>query len=424
MNALVYYRWVRSQKGFLLRALSSRRCFSVHSSDESKPKVDQEPHERSYIGHPFSSLSPLNGKFSSESTSVDLHYTIPQRVRHKVLSATDAVALVRDGDTVCCSGFVCQGVPEAVLRALGERYERTGHPHSLSLLFGGGPGDWESRGLDNLAKIRSSDEEPPMLRRAIGSHFGQVPKLAALCLQNKVEAWTLPMGSISRMIRSQSTHSPGYITTVGLGTYVDPDASGGAANEAAQQSPLHPKLVTKIDVEGQTQLMYKSLPVTVAMIRGTTADTRGNITLEEESLRCDQRIIAAAAANSGGIVIAQVKRLAADGSLPATSIAVPGPLVDAVVVVDEKDHDELHPMSFVEKSNTSYTGQIRTPQEEIEKMPLDVRKVIARRAFFRLQPDDIVNLGIGLPEGVASVAAEEGTCSYRSLDCFFSGPDL
>lgn len=130
---------------------------------------------------------------------------------------------------------------------------------------------------------------------------------------------------------------------------------------------------------------------------------------------CDQKILAAAAKNSGGIVIAQVKRLAADGTIPCRSVAIPGPLVDAVVVVDEKDHDSLHPMSYVERNNPSLTGQIKTPQDEVQKMPLDVRKLIARRAFFKLSPDQIVNLGIGLPEGIASVAAEEDMLQYITL---------
>lgn len=254
-----------------------------------------------------------------------------------------------------------------------------------------------------------------MVRRTVGAHYGQVPKLADLALAEITEAWALPMGSISRMIRAQSTHSPGHITTVGLGTYVDPDISGAAVNKKALQSTLHQKLITKVKIEDQVNLMYKALPVNVAIIRGTTADPQGNITVEEESLLCDQKITAAAAKNSGGIVIAQVKRLAAAGSLSSRQVAVPGPLVDCIVVVDEEDHDELHGMSFVERGNPVLTGQITTPQDEIKPMPLDIRKIIARRAFFNLKPDQIVNLGIGLPEGVASVAGEEGMLQYVTL---------
>ncbi|EEC47286.1 predicted protein [Phaeodactylum tricornutum CCAP 1055/1] len=361
------------------------------------------------------SVRSFSDKHDLESPKKRLHYEIPQRVRQKVVSASDAVALVRDGDTVSCSGFVAQGVAEAVLKALGERYDRTGHPNNLTLLFGGGPGDWDSRGLNHLGKYSEDSSKPHMLRRTIGSHYGQTPKVAHMALQNMVEAWTLPLGSVSRMIRAQATHSPGHITEVGIGTYIDPDISGGATNETALESPLHSKLVQKLDIDGRPNLMYKALPIHVAIIRGTTGDCRGNISIEEESVICDQKILAAAAKNSGGIVIAQVKRLAADGTIPCRSVAIPGPLVDAVVVVDEKDHDSLHPMSYVERNNPSLTGQIKTPQDEVQKMPLDVRKLIARRAFFKLSPDQIVNLGIGLPEGIASVAAEEDMLQYITL---------
>lgn len=160
---------------------------------------------------------------------------------------------------------------------------------------------------------------------------------------------------------------------------------------------------------------YKALPIDVAIIRGTTADTQGNISVEHESLLCDQQIVAAAAKNSGGLVIAQVKRIAANGSIPSRQVAIPGPLVDCVVVVDEEDQDELHPMSYITKHDPALVGEIKTPQESLEKMPLNIRKIIARRAFFGLKPNTIVNLGIGLPEGVASVAAEEGMLEYITL---------
>ena len=307
------------------------------------------------------------------------------------------------------------GAPEAVLEALGKRYLSTGSPNSLTLLFGGGPGDWKTRGLNHLGKVSTREGTPHMLRRTIGSHYGQVPEVSQMALDEQVEAWTLPLGSISRMIRAQATHSPGHITNVGIGTYIDPNISGGAVNDAAKNSTLHSKLVSHVTIQGHDNLLYKALPINVAIIRGTTADAQGNISIEHESLKCDQMILAAAARNSGGIVIAQVKRLAASGSIPVRSVTIPGPLVDCVVVVPEHEHDTLHPMSYVEKFNPSLTGTIKVPQDEIEHMPLDIRKIIARRAFFLLQPNTIVNLGIGLPEGVASVASEEGMLKYVTL---------
>ncbi|CAB9499997.1 Caffeate CoA-transferase [Seminavis robusta] len=364
----------------------------------------------------FAEPNPVNGANvvnGADSAIKKEKYKVPKRIHQKIVSASDAVELVRDGDTVAVSGFVCQGAPEAVLKALGERFERTSSPKNLTLFFGGGPGDYGEKGLSHLG--REKEDGTCMLFRTIGGHYGQVPKVADLALANKVEAWTLPMGSVSRMIRAQSTHSPGHITTVGLGTYVDPEITGGAVNEKAAQSPFHSKLVSRINIDGEENLMYKALPIDVAIIRGTTADAQGNITLEHESLLCDQKIVAAAAKNSGGIVIAQVKRVAGSGTLPSRSVGVPGPMVDCVVVVDEKDHDELHPMSYLEKHNPVLTGEIKTGAEGVEPMEMGLRKLIARRAFFCVKPNKIVNLGIGLPEGVASVASEEGMLDYLTL---------
>ncbi|KAI2513797.1 hypothetical protein MHU86_580 [Fragilaria crotonensis] len=341
---------------------------------------------------------------------------IPQRIRQKIISASDAVSLINNGDTICVSGFVCQGAPEAVLKAIAERYTESTTPNNLTLLFGGGPGDYDKKGQNHLAQLPpEGSSAPPMLRRTIGSLYSSTPMVARLALDEITEAWTLPMGSVSRMLRAQSTHSPGHITTIGLGTYVDPDFSGGAANESAKASPFHKQLVTKVTLDGQSFLVYKALPVDVAIIRGTTADAQGNISIEHESLKCDQMITAAAARNSGGIVIAQVKRVAANCSLPSRTIAIPGSLVDCVVVVDGDDHDTHHPMSYVDTNNPVLTGEFRTPQDQIATMKLDIRKVIARRASFGLKPNTVVNLGIGFPEGVAAVAAEEGMLAYITL---------
>ena len=186
-------------------------------------------------------------------------------------------------------------------------------------------------------------------------------------------------------------------------------------NDAALSSPLHSKLVTKIDVNGQANLCYKALPIDVAIIRGTTADSAGNITLEHESLLCDQKICAEAAKNSGGVVIAQVKRLAANGSLRSREIGIPAPFVDCVVVVSEDDRVSSHGMSYFTENDPALTGEINVPQNEIERMPFDIRKIIARRAFMELRPHTIINLGIGLPEGVAGVAAEEGILDYVTI---------
>jgi propionate CoA-transferase len=389
---------------------------SLSKEEQQQETIRQTPTK------PMRALSMVSPAASAGVSSNPLHLQLPQNIRHKRLSAKDAVALIHDGDTITVTGFVCQGVPEAILKAVGERYQETGHPNRLTLLFGGGPGDWDTRGLNHFAKMQPNSEtassQEPMLIRTLGGHYGQVPQVAQLALDEKIEAWTLPMGSVSRMIRAQATHSPGHVTSVGLGTYMDPDVGvGGAANNKALNSSFHKQLITKMSFfDGkEPMLLYKALPIHVAIIRGTTGDAQGNISCEQESLLCDQRISAAAAKNSGGIVIAQVKRMCQTGSLHPRNVTVPGALVDALVVVDGEDHDTLHPMSMVEVHNPAFTGTIKTPVDEIARMPLDCRKVIARRAFMGLKPDTIVNLGIGLPEGVASVASEEGMLDYVTL---------
>ena len=272
------------------------------------------------------------------------------------------------------SGFVAQGSPDLILKSLADRYEQEckdgikNGVGNLTLLFGGGPGDWDRRGLNYLARLPELEDgstAQPMIKRAIGAHFGQVPMLGDLAINNEIEAWTLPLGSISRMIRAQATHSPGHITTIGLGTYVDPSVgNGGAANDKALQSTLHRELVTKqtIGYDGKMTsdyLLYKALPIQVGIIRATTGDSHGNLSFEHEILLCDQLYTAMAARNSGGVVIAQVKRLCQVNSLPSRDVLVPSSMVDCVVVVDDEDHDEFHPMSF----NTTYcpvlTGKIR-----------------------------------------------------------------
>ena len=202
---------------------------------------------------------------------------------------------------------------------------------------------------------------------------------------------------------------------MGLGTFVDPALRGGAVNDKALESPLHSELVSNVELGGVKQLCYKALPVNVAIIRATTSDPQGNLTMEDESLIGDHKITAAAARNSGGFVIAQVKRIAQSGSLPARDVAVPGALVDCVVVVPEELHKEKHPMSYFKADDPVLASKIKTPANPLEKMPLDIRKVIARRAAFLLKPGDVVNLGIGMPEGVAAVAEEEGMLDFVTL---------
>jgi propionate CoA-transferase len=320
-------------------------------------------------------------------------------MRKKVVSAAEAIAILRDGDTLCCSGFGSNGVPVELILALEKRFLETGSPQNLTLLFGGGPGDGATGGANHLA-------HEGMLKRVIGGHYGLVPQIGKLALASKVEAYNLPLGVISHMYRDIGCGLPGTVSKVGLGTFVDPRLEGGKIGSKTSED-----LVSVVQLGGKELLYYKTMPISVAFIRGTSADAEGNITMERETLTQDALAIATATKNSGGFVIAQVERIAERGSLNPRRVKVPGILVDCVVVAQP----ENHPQNLNGSYNPAFSAEVRVPLDAMEPMPLDERKVIARRAAFELLPNSVVNLGIGMPEGVAAVANEEKILKYMTL---------
>lgn len=320
-------------------------------------------------------------------------------MKHKVVSASDAAALIRDGDTLTTSGFVGIGVPDELLAAVEDRFLETGHPRDLSLVFAAGQGDGKERGLNRLG-------HEGLLKQVVGGHWGLIPKVAKLAIDGKIKGWNLPQGCISQMYRDVAAGKPGMLSKVGLETFVDPRLGGGAINDISTEPQLE-----LVEMGGEEVLFYKAQPMSVALLRGTTADEAGNITMEREALTIDNLAQAMAVHNAGGVVIVQVERIAKMGTLPAREVQIPGILVDAVVVAKPENHVQTYNTAY----SHGFTNRIRAPEGDMPKMPLNARKVIARRCAFELPVNGIVNLGIGMPEGVAAVAAEEGLLDHVTL---------
>ncbi len=319
--------------------------------------------------------------------------------RGKLVTPEQAVEIIKNNDTVAFGGFIGIGIAEEIIINLENRYLETGEPRNLTFLYASGIGDGKDRGINHLA-------HDGLVKRVICGHWGLTPKLAKMAIESRIEAYNLPQGIISSLFRDTAARKPRTISSVGLKTFVDPRYGGGKLNDVTRED-----LVELVVFDNEEFLAYKTMPINVAILRATTADLDGNLSMEKEALTLDGLSIAMAAKNSGGLVIAQVERIADRGALPMRQVKIPGILVDCVAIAKPENHLQ----TWVTLYNPAYAGEFRTPVSHIPPIPLDERKIIARRAAFELLPNSVVNLGIGVPEGIASVAAEEGILEYMTL---------
>jgi propionate CoA-transferase len=312
----------------------------------------------------------------------------------RVINASDAARLVDDGDTLLIGGSGAgHSVPDFLIEAVAKRFMAEAAPAGLTTVHPVGLGDRAKRGIGHLA-------HPGLLKRVVCGTLVDSPPVEKLAIENKIEAYTLPQGCLSQLTREMAAGRPGLITHVGLKTFVDPRHGGGKQSELAKDD-----LIDLVTISGREYLHFKPFHIDIALLRGTTADEDGNVTMEHEAVFGEMLSMAQAARRSGGIVIVQVKRLANRGTLPPKQVKIPGMLVDFVVV------DPNQTQTFFTVHDPAYAGELKVPLSQLATLPFSPRKVIARRASLELFPNAICNLGSGVSTGIAAIAAEE-----RALD--------
>ena len=308
----------------------------------------------------------------------------------QIMTATEAAALVEDGDTILVGGSGNgHAVPEAIMAAIEARFLGEGHPRNITSVHPVGLGDRARKGASHFA-------HPGLLKRIVCGTYVDSPPIADMAARNEIEAYTLPQGAISLLIREIAGGRPGLITHTGLHTFVDPRQAGGRQSARATED-----LVEVVSLAGREWLFYKPFPIHVALLRGTTADEDGNISMEHEAVYGEMLSMAQAARRCGGLVIAQVKRMARRETLAAKSVKIPGMFVDVVVVEPEQWQ------TYRTRHDPSYSGELRVPLTDLSALADDERKIVARRAALELYTGAICNIGSGISTGIPAVAAGE-----------------
>lgn len=308
---------------------------------------------------------------------------------YKQLNEKQAVALIQSNATVAVGGAGAgHAVPDKILEALGNHYVETGYPRNLTTIHPCGIGDNDSRGLNHLA-------HDGLIGTDIGGFWGNAPKMVGLAKVNKLKGYNLPQGVLSHLMRATASGKPGVLTSVGLNTFVDPRLGGGKINDITTED-----LVEIIEISGKEYLFYKSIPINVAIIRGTSIDCEGNLTMEEEVGFFSMLSMAQAAKVNGGIVIAQVKNIN-EGHCDPGNVKVPGVFIDFVVQEPNQE------MTFISRFDPALVKR-DVPFNPDELNLSGIKRIVTRRAALELRKNAFVNLGYGMSDGVPIVAQIEG----------------
>ena len=311
-------------------------------------------------------------------------------IKVPVMTAAEAVSFIDDGDTLAICGAGGGIVdPYTLIHALKERYEQTESPRDLTLWFASGLGDRADRGISPLA-------QKGLVKRAIGGHWGQSPRICEMAEREEIAAYNFPQGIMAELVRSSAAGQPGLLSHVGLGKFIDPRQQGGRLNQTTKED-----LIRLMEIDGKEWLFYPTIPLDVCFIRATTVDEEGYASMEDEITYMDVLATAQAVHNNGGLVILQAKRLVKAGSIHPRQVKVPGYLVDIVVI--DQNQEQLY-----NGSDRFFSGDYTAPQGEVEPLPLNQRKVVARRALMEVRPGNVGNVGVGIADGIGTVAREEG----------------
>ena len=339
----------------------------------------------------------------------------------KVVTAEFAAEQIKDGVCLAFTTAGLCGFPEKLAWAIEKRFLETGAPKNLLITHSCGCGDWNERGLNRFS-------HEGMVRKHIGGHIGEGPKFGALVKGNKIESHLVPQGVMVHLYRQIAGKKPGVLTKIGLGTYADPRIEGCAANSITDKN----EMVKVVEIDGEEYLYYRPFPIDVALIMGTLCDEDGNMTMDKEALILEALSLASAVKNNGGIVIAQVQHVVKAKTLNSKNVQVPGPLVDYIVIANEDDklttYDYVttpmgntnvrvhgHMQTKITTYSPSICGEGRIPVDSFPKLAFTERKIVARRAAMELRPGKMLNVGIGMPDGVGSVGAEEGILELMTM---------